>query len=89
MLGIFTACCDRTGIPDIDDDHQLFDMPLPMIQNIVTLPPHDREELLKHISDGDTMRANDELAAKGASTVIEMWKIYENTAELYFKYILW
>ena len=31
MVGIFTLRHDRTGIPDIDDDHPLFDMPLPMI----------------------------------------------------------
>ena len=64
-------------------------MPLPMIQNIVTLPPHEREDSLKHISDGDTTGVHDELAAKFVPVVIEMWKFYENTAKLYFKYILW
>ena len=72
MVGIFTPLHDRTYIPYIDDDHPLFDMPLPMIQHIITLPHHEREELLKRIYDGDTMGVHDELASKGVPVVIEM-----------------
>ena len=69
---MFASRRNRTGISDIDDDHPLFYMPLPMIQNIVTLPPHEREDSLKHISDGDTTGVHDELAAKFVPVVIEM-----------------
>ena len=72
MLGIFTPCCNRTVIPDIDDDHPLFYMPLPMIRHIVTLPPHEREEFLKRIYDGDNMGVHDELASKFVPAVIEI-----------------
>ena len=47
-------------------------MPLPMIQHIVNLSPHEREDFLKRISDGDTMGVHDELAAKGVPAVIEI-----------------
>ena len=60
-----------------------------MIHHIVTLPPHESEELLKHIYDGDTIGIHDKLASKGVPTVIKMWKMYKNTANLYFKYIIW
>ena len=63
-------------------------MPLPMIQNIVTLPLHERYKWLKSISNGDTMGVHDELTAKGVPEFIEMWNFYKNTEKLYFKYIL-
>ena len=72
MVEIFTPCRDRTGIPDIDDTHPLFDINLPMIQHIVTLPLHEREKLLKLISYGDTTGSHDELASKYVPAVIEM-----------------
>ena len=72
MVGIFTHCRNITGIPDIDDDHPLFDISLPRKQHILTLPTHDNWELLKRISDGDTMGVHDELAAKGVPAVIEI-----------------
>ena len=43
-----------------------------MIHHIVTLPPHESEELLKHIYDGDTIVVHDEVAAKEIPAVIEM-----------------
>ena len=46
MVGMFTACRYFTVIPDIDDDHQVFDVPLPMIHHMVTLTPHYIEKLL-------------------------------------------
>ena len=75
MVGIFIPRRNRTGTPDIDDDHQLFDTPLPMIHNIVTFPNNEREDLLKHISDGDTIVVHDELAAKNVPAVTEIWEI--------------
>ena len=72
MVGIFIPRRNRTGTPDIDDDHQLFDTPLPMIHNIVTFPNNEREDLLKHISDGDTIVVHDELAAKNVPAVTEI-----------------
>ena len=72
MVGIFTPRRNRTVIPDIDYDHLLFDMTLPTIQHIVTLPPHERELLLKRIYDGYTMGVHDELEAKGVPAVIEV-----------------
>ena len=72
MVGIFTHRHNRTVIPDIDNDHPLFDMPLPMIHRIITFPPHDREELLKNISDGYTMGVHDDLMAKAVPAVIEI-----------------
>ena len=71
MVGIFTHCRDITGIPDIDDDHPLFDISLPTKQHILTLPTHDREELLKCIFYGDTMGVHDEIVTKGIPAVIE------------------
>ena len=47
-------------------------MPLPMRHHILTLPTHDREELLKRIFDGDTMGVHDELVTKGIPAFIEM-----------------
>ena len=34
MVGLFTIYRDRTVITDIDNYHPIFDLPLPMIQNI-------------------------------------------------------
>ena len=45
-----------------------------MIQHIITLTRHEREELLKRIYDGDTVGVYDELASKGTPVVIEMLK---------------
>ena len=90
IVGVtFTPRCDMTGILDIDGYHPLFDMPLPIIHHIVILPPHDREELLKRISDEDTMVLHYELASKGVPAVIDISKNCENTSKLYFNYIMW
>ena len=72
MLGIFTPRCNSTDIPDIDNDNPLFDITLPMIHHIATLTPNEREEFLKYISYGDTIRVHDEIPAKGIPAVIEM-----------------
>ena len=69
---MFTPRCDMTGILYIDGYNPLFDMSLPIIHHIVILPPHDRGELLKRISDEDTMVLHYELASKGVPAVIEI-----------------
>ena len=61
MVGILTHRHDRTGIPDIDNYRPLFDIPLPMIQHIVTLPNLERDNLLKLIYYEDTMGLHGEL----------------------------
>ena len=72
LVRLFTPRHNRTGIPDIEYDHPLFDLPLPMIQHILSLTPHEREELLKRLFDGDIMGVNGELSTKGVPAVVEM-----------------
>ena len=72
LVRLFTPRRNRTGIPDIDDDHPLFDLPLPMIQHILALTPHEREELLKRLVDGYIMGVHGEPSTKGVPTVFEM-----------------
>ena len=47
MVGLFSRFRYRTGTPDIDYDQPVFDLPLPMIQYIITLPLHEMEDLYK------------------------------------------
>ena len=72
LVRLFTPLRNRTGIPDIDDDHPLFDLPLPMIQHILSLTPHEREEFLERLFDGYIMGVHGELSTKGVPAVVEM-----------------
>ena len=72
VVGLFTPCLGSTDIPYIDNDHPVFGLHFPMIQHIVNLPPHERGELSKPLSDGYIMGLHGELAAKGVRAVFEM-----------------
>ena len=72
MVWLFTHLRDRTGFPDIDNDNLVFDLPLSMIQHILTLHLHDREDLLKRLSGRGIMVVHGNLAAKGTPAVVEM-----------------
>lgn len=67
----FTPLSDRTSIPDIDDFHPVFDLPLPMTQHVVSLPPCEREDLLKRLENGEIMKIYEELEANGIPTAFE------------------